>query len=188
MSRLEWPCFLWCLGGKGDVVGDWNRPLDAAEQAIVDAARTACSQRYAGVVVPHRSCGIALAETFGMDTPPYQALRRGGLTGHGECGTAVAGRLILGQLLGDPDPGGGATAVLRTAATEYQQHWADRTAVSGSRVCNDLVAPFADFRGPKRASFCTHLAAETAALVAEVLLRNNHPVSVVPVVAAPKGA
>ena len=34
--------------------------------------------------------------------------------------------------------------------------------------------------GPGRASFCTRLAAETAALVAEVLLRNGVAVEVAP--------
>lgn len=165
-------------------MGDWQRPLTDTEQAIVDAARAGCFERYAGVRVPHRSCGIALAETFGMATPPYQALRRGGLTGEGECGTVVAGRLILGELLGDPDPGGAATEVLRAAAAEYQARWHARTGAQGSRVCNDLVAPFPAFRGPERARFCTGLAAETAALVAEVLLRNGHPVRVVPLPAA----
>ena len=161
-------------------MGDWQRALQPEEQALIASARASCFDRYAGVKVPHRSCGIALAETFGLLTAPYQALRRGGLTGHGECGTAVAGRLILGQLLGDPDPAGAATDALRTAAREYQARWRQRAQVTGSMVCNDLVAPFAVFRGPARARFCTGLAAETAALVAEVLLRNDHPIQVVP--------
>jgi hypothetical protein len=168
-------------------MGDWKRPLSPDEQATVAAARAACAVRYEGVVVPHRSCGIALAETFGLPTQPYQALRRGGLTGHGECGTAVAGRLILGELLGDPDPGGAATPALRAAAAEYHARWAERTATGTDNRCNTLVAPFPDFKGPTRARFCTDLAAETAALVAEVLLRNDHPVCVTPVVPSASG-
>ena len=53
--------------------------------------------------VPHRSCGIALAETFNLATTPYQCLRNGGITGKGECGAIKAGELILGEYLGDPD-------------------------------------------------------------------------------------
>jgi len=162
-------------------MADWQRPLTPDERALVASARQACFDRYAGVKVPHRSCGISLAETFGLSTPPYQSLRRGGITGLGECGTAVAGRLVLGELLGDPDPGGATTPALRDAVVDYQQRWRARAGVQGSSVCNDLVAPFSRFRGPERASFCTNLAAETAALVAEVLIRGGHPVTVVPV-------
>lgn len=160
-------------------MGDWRRTLTAEEAATVAAAREGAWLRYEGRVVPHRSCGIALAETFGRATPAYQSLRRGGLTGRGECGTAVAGRLILGELLGDPDPGGPATSLLKTAVEEYEARWDERVGVSGSRVCDDLTAPRGDFRGAARAGFCTGLAAETAALVAEVLLRNGCAVEVV---------
>ena len=162
-------------------MGDWTRPLLEGEHATIQAARRACATRYAGVRVPHRSCGIALAETFGLSTPPYQSLRRGGITGHGMCGTAVAGQLILGELLGDPDPGGATTPALRCAMEEYQQRWAGRNQITESVVCNDLVAPLGDFHGPARKSRCTGLAAETAALVAEVLLRNDVSVTVVDV-------
>lgn len=160
-------------------MGDWDRVLTEEEAAVVAAARSGAFLRYEGRVVPHRSCGIALAETFGRATPAYQSLRKGGLTGQGECGTAVAGRLILGELLGDPDPAGPATELLKTAVQEYEARWDGRAGVSGSRVCNTLTAPRGDFRGAERAGFCTGLAAETAALVAEVLLRNGEPVEVV---------
>ena len=60
------------------------RPLSAAEQAIVAAARHKAFVLYEGKQVAHRSCGIALAETFDLPTRPYQALRRGGITGEGE--------------------------------------------------------------------------------------------------------
>lgn len=162
-------------------MGDWQRPLTDTEQARVRDAHQACFDRYEGVRVPHRSCGIALAETFGLQTAPYQSLRRGGITGHGECGTLVAGRLILGEILGDPDPGGATTDALRAAMREYLEHWPERTAVTGSVICNDLVRPFPDFRGKPRARFCTNLAANTAALVAETLLRNNVSFTIIPI-------
>ena len=140
-------------------MGDWDRALTTIEQETIAAAREACRLRYEGVVVPHRSCGIALAETFGRPTPAYQSLRRGGLTGKGECGTAVAGRLLLGEILGDPDPGGAVTPLLRAATLEYEARWGERAGVSGDRVCDALVAPFPDFMGAPRARMCTALAA-----------------------------
>ena len=70
---------------------------------------------YDGVETPHRSCGIALAETFDRPTAAYQSLRRGGITGKGRCGAVVAGQLLLGELLGDPDPVGKVTPALKQA-------------------------------------------------------------------------
>jgi len=163
-------------------MGDWTRPLTPDEQRIIAAARDGARLRYEGTVVPHRSCGIALAETFGRATAPYQSLRRGGLTGHGECGTAVATRLIAGELLGDPDPAGPATPVLRVVARELHERWGQRVGTGGTVVCNALVDRFPDFRGPARKQFCTQLAAESAALLAEVLLRNGVVVEVEPLV------
>lgn len=162
----------------------WTRALTPAEQATVAAARAGATLRYAGVVVPHRSCGIAIAETFGRATAPYQALRRGGLTGAGECGTRLGGRMVLGELLGDPDPSGPARPLLVAAVRFYDARWAGRTG-QAARVCGALTAPFADFRGPGRAAFCTALAAETAALLAETLLRAGVAVAPVPVGTAP---
>jgi hypothetical protein len=162
-------------------MGDWSRPLTEAEQACIAEARSGASLRYEGRVVPHRSCGIALAETFGRPTAAYQALRRGGITGNGECGTAVAGRLLLGELLGDPNPAGAATPLLQAAVREYEARWRERVGVGHDTTCNTLVSAFSDFRGESRARFCTNLAADTAALVAETLLRNGVAVEVVPV-------
>lgn len=167
---------------------DADRTLTPDELAVVHAAAEAAHVRYEGKQVAHRSCGIALAETFGVPTRPYQALRKGGLTGRGECGTAVAGRLLLGELLGDPDPAGGVTDALRAAVGFYERRWDARTGVEGSRRCDALTASFADFRGPRRAARCTSLAKETAALVAETLLRAGHPVTVVPVTETGDGA
>ena len=43
-----------------------ERTLDAAETALVAAARRKAFILYEGRQVPHRSCGIALAETFNV--------------------------------------------------------------------------------------------------------------------------
>jgi len=126
---------------------------------------------YEGKRTPHRSCGICVAETFGLPTRAYQALRRGGITGEGECGAIKAGELVLGELLGDPDPTAPVTDALRRAAVRYREIW--RAALAGhvgdSIVCNDLVARFPLFQSAERMSSCTRIASETAAAVARVL-------------------
>src|ERR1700688_2532514 len=81
---------------------------------------------YEGKKVAHRSCGIALAETFTLPTRSYQALRRGGITGEGFCGALLAGELVLGEILGDPSPTGGVTPELRAALPLYRQAWEAR--------------------------------------------------------------
>ena len=146
--------------------------LSEAERALVAAAREKAHILYEGTRVPHRSCGIALAETFNVRTAPYQSLRRGGITGEGECGAIKAGELILGEYLGDPAPTGPVTPALRDAAAYYRQAWQSRLdrGQSGSIVCNDLTGAFTDFHGAERQSFCTHLAATVAEMVAETLL------------------
>jgi hypothetical protein len=158
-------------------VGDWERPLTEVERDKIARARELVFLRYEGKVTPHRSCGIAMAETFGLPTSPYQALRRGGITGCGECGVVLAGRLMLGEFFGDPDPGGSVTPQLRAAMTEYEQRWPSRmqrgSAEGSSIVCNVLTSPFASFGSPERASFCTALARDIGELVAEVILRNG---------------
>src|SRR5690349_10959504 len=110
------------MGESSDPEG---RPLDDAERAYVAAARDKAFVLYEGKRTPHRSCGIALAETFGLPTPAYQALRRGGITGEGACGAIRAGEQLLGELLGDPDPTGAVTPVLRAAITWYQARAAE---------------------------------------------------------------
>lgn len=126
---------------------------------------------YEGKQTPHRSCGICLAETFNLPTRPYQSLRRGGITGTGECGAIKAGELIIGEYLGDPDPTGVVTDSLRTAARRYQELWRERLDLGNSpdHICNNLTGQFGDFASPQRMDFCTHLAAEVASIVAEVL-------------------
>ncbi|HUJ58902.1 MAG TPA: hypothetical protein VLX92_10430 [Kofleriaceae bacterium] len=149
-----------------------DRPLTTDEAAYVAAARAKAFTLYEGVRTPHRSCGIALAETFGLATPPYQALRRGGITGKGECGAIRAGEQVLGELLGDPDPTGAVTPELRAAVAWYQDAWLHRVRHGDPGiVCNDLVRPHGDFAGAPRKAFCTNLAADVAALAAEALCR-----------------
>ena len=149
-----------------------ERGLTPDEAAYVAAARAKAFVLYEGVRVAHRSCGIALAETFGLPTRAYQALRRGGITGKGACGAIRAGEQVLGELLGDPDPAGAVTPALRAAASWYQDAWLARIRHGEPDIiCNDLVRPHGDFAGPARKAFCTNLAADVAALAAEALCR-----------------
>lgn len=149
-----------------------TRALGPDEQAYIAAARAHAHALYEGARTPHRSCGIALAETFGRATAPYQILRRGGLTGRGACGALRAGEHILGELLGDPDPTGAVTPALRAAVTWYQAaaSTVDR-GPSPDLICDNLVRPHGDFAGAARLQFCTSLAAAAAALTAEALCR-----------------
>lgn len=126
---------------------------------------------YEGTATPHRSCGIALAEAFDRPSAAYQSLRRGGITGQGTCGAVVAGQLLLGELLGDPDPTGKVTPALRAAMTRYLervQGELDR-GPSSDLVCNHMTAPHGEFTGPARHAFCTRVVAQVAQLVDETL-------------------
>jgi hypothetical protein len=151
----------------------------------IAAAKIAAQTLYEGTVTPHRSCGIALAETFGRDPRPYQALRRGGITGCGECGAVVGGRLVLGELLGDPDPTGPVTPALRGAMVDFEgklRGRIDRGHAEGDDIiCNSLTGQFDEFRSAKRAAFCAAIASEVAGLVAEVAVYQGQPVRVSPV-------
>ena len=149
-----------------------DRALTPDEAAYIASARDKAFVLYEGVRVPHRSCGIALAETFGLATPAYQALRRGGITGKGPCGAIRAGEHVLGELLGDPDPVGAVTPELRDAITWFQDAWLARLRNNNPDiVCDHLVRPHGDFAGPARKAFCTNIAADVAALTAEALCR-----------------
>lgn len=142
---------------------------DEPRAAYVRAARERADTLYAGVITPHRSCGIALAETFGLATPSYQALRRGGITGAGPCGAVAAGVLVLGELLGDPDPTGGVTPELREAIPRYRASVATKIDHAVDTACDNRVAALGDFGGPARKGYCTHLAGVVAETVAEIL-------------------
>ena len=149
-----------------------GRELTPDEASYVAAARDKAFVLYEGVTTPHRSCGIAIAETFALPTRPYQVLRRGGITGKGACGAIRAGEHVLGELLGDPDPTGGVTAELRDAITWFQDAWLARLRHGEPDIiCDHLVRPHGDFAGPARKTFCTNLAADVAALTAEALCR-----------------
>lgn len=146
----------------------------------VEGARARAHALYLGERTPHRSCGIALAETFGLPSRSYQALRRGGLTGEGTCGAVAAGVLVLGELLGDPSPTGGPTPELRAAVPAYRAALAARIAGALDLSCNARTAPFPDFGARPRLLACTALAAEVAASVAEVLWDLGRPVPLPP--------
>jgi hypothetical protein len=150
-----------------------ERALGAGEEAYITAARDKAFVLYEGVRTPHRSCGIALAETFGLATPAYQSLRRGGITGEGACGAIRAGEQVLGELLGDPSPIGAVTDVLRAAITWYQGEVPKRIDRGSSPdiICNNLTRPLGPFAGPRRMAFCTSIASEVAALTAEAVMR-----------------
>lgn len=138
---------------------------------------------YEGTRTPHRSCGIALAETFGRATMPYQSLRRGGITGQGTCGAVVAGQLLLGEFLGDPDPRGKVTPALKEAMQTYQarvEAELDR-GPSPDLICNHMTAPHGDFFGEQRHRFCTGVVAQVAQLVDEVLREHGHEIQPTPV-------
>lgn len=152
-----------------------ERPLTPDEVGYVAAARAKAFVLYEGVATRHRSCGIALAETFNLAPAAYQALRRGGITGTGACGAIRAGEQVLGELLGDPDPTGAVTPALRAAVTWYQQAWPALVPGEPDIVCNRLTARHGDFLGPARRAYCTELAAGVAALTAEALCRFAEP-------------
>lgn len=138
---------------------------------------------YAGEQTPHRSCGISLAETFNRPTAAYQSLRRGGITGHGTCGAIVAGQLLLGELLGDPDPTGKVTPQLREAMTRYLARVdveLDRGA-SPTLICNDMTAPHGEFMGADRHRFCTGVVGQVAQLVDEILREHGAEATATPV-------
>ncbi|HRC56329.1 MAG TPA: hypothetical protein PKU97_10420 [Kofleriaceae bacterium] len=149
------------------------RDLTHAERAYVAAAKDLAFILYEGTRTPHRSCGIALAETFGLPTRAYQALRKGGISGEGACGAIRAGEQVLGELVGDPDPTGAVTPALREAILWYQRTYPARIDRGDAPdiLCNTLVRRHGDFAGPARKAYCTNLAAEVAALTAEALLR-----------------
>jgi hypothetical protein len=149
---------------------------DGARQAYVSAAEARADELYAGLTTPHRSCGVAIAETFGLPTASYQALRRGGITGEGPCGAIAAGMLVLGELLGDPDPTGPVTDALREGAPRYRAAMRRRVDDALDQSCNERTADAGPFLGTVRKNMCTRLAAQAAGAVAEVLHDLGRPV------------
>lgn len=158
-------------------------PLTDAERDLVERAARKAFVLYEGRQVAHRSCGICLAETFGVPTRPYQSLRRGGITGEGECGAIKAGELILGEIFGDPAPAGAVTARLRAAMVDYQRACAVRIDRGNSPdiVCNNLTRPHGDFAGPVRMAFCTNIASEVARILAETIVRHGGALAIGPI-------
>ncbi len=150
-----------------------SRTLNETELALVKRAREKAYVLYEGDKVAHRSCGIAVAETLGLRTPPYQSLRRGGITGEGYCGSIRAGEMVLGEILGDPDPAGAVTDSLSRAVNWYQRQVPLRIdpVQSPDYVCNSLTRQHGEFMGLPRRRFCTMLTAEVAALATEAILR-----------------
>jgi hypothetical protein len=150
-----------------------TRPLSDEEKQIIEAARKRAETLYLGKEIPHHGCGAALAVTFDLPCRPYQALRRGGITGERFCGSIRGGEIVLGDLLGDPDPRGKVTASLRAAVEWYQAQVPSRfpRGDSPDYICNNIVAQHGDFFGAERLGFCTGWTGEVAALTAEALLR-----------------
>jgi hypothetical protein len=151
-------------------------------EEIIAEAREKARVLYEGKQVAHRSCGIALAETFNVPSRPYQSLRRGGITGEGQCGAIKAGELILGEIFGDPDPVGPVTQALREAVVHYQAAIARRVDRGGSPtiICNDLTHRFQDFKSQERHDFCTGIAATVAEVLAETILKYGGHLDITP--------
>lgn len=142
---------------------------------LIARAEQGAYDLYAGERTLHRSCGISLAELYGKNTPPYQSLRRGGITGHGQCGAIKAGEMILGEIFGDPDPTGSVTDALRSAMIRYRELWQERVDKGQSEtiICNDLTGQFDEFLSPERHAFCTRLAATVSGCIAQTLLEHG---------------
>ncbi len=126
---------------------------------------------YEGKAVPHHSCGICMATTFGCGAKAYQSLRKGGITGEGECGAVKGGEMVLGEYLGDPNPTGPMTDNLKAAVAAYRQLLAERLGYAGNAypTCNALVSAYPDFMGDDRKLFCTEMVTVVAGTVAEIL-------------------
>lgn len=148
----------------------------------VEAARAKAEVLYIGEVTGHRSCGVAVAETFGCNPKPYATLRRGGLTGEHTCGAVRAGEMVLSEIFAPEDPAAPLPEALKAAIIEFRELCHSRLAsgLTGIFICNELVAPYGDFQQPERKAYCTSIAATVAATVAEVAIRNGYDVRVSP--------
>lgn len=153
------------------------------KEQLVAAVREKARVLYEGRQVPHRSCGMAIAEAFDREPRSYHALRRGGVTGVGHCGAVLAGQLVLGELFGYQDSTAPTSIALRQAITAFQGEVARRVprGPGGTIVCNDLVSPFPDFHEEARGLFCTALTAQVAEIVAEIVVELGGPLEVTPI-------
>ena len=88
-------------------------------------------------------------------------------------------------MFANPEPSGKITEILKEGAALYRRIWTERFDLGpGSRdggggltiICDSLVGPLGDFHGPARHGYCTVLAADVSAVVAEVLIRLGVPV------------
>jgi hypothetical protein len=140
------------------------------EAEIIAALKEKARILYEGKRVGHYSCGIAIAATFNLPTRPYQALRGGGLSGEGPCGAVMAGRLVLGEIFGDPSPTGATAPVLRGAIEHYDAEIARRQTGLERATCNQLTDRFPVFQSEERAASCTAIVALVAEVLAETVL------------------
>jgi hypothetical protein len=96
----------------------------------------------------------------------------------------VAGRLVLGYFLGDPDPTGPLRPQLLEAMEDYEKLWKSQTepGQTDDIRCNALVGHLAqDFWGEERMGYCTLLASQIAACVAQTLLKHDTEFEITPV-------
>lgn len=157
--------------------------MSASIDPMVTWARERARLLYDGTRVAHRSCGVAIAETFGRDGRTYVGLRKGGLTGMGPCGAILGGKLVLAEVLGDPDPLAPATPALIAAAERFDALLRERLALpegASVPVCATLTAPLGDFKGAVRHGFCRDLAADVAAVVAACLREQGVQIETLP--------
>lgn len=147
---------------------------------VIAAARQTAEALYRGERIEHRSCGVAVAVTFGLNPVPYSILRRGGLTGERECGALRGGEMALTELMSG-DQHLGLPDGLKDAVTEYRER-SHHELLDGREdtTCNGLVRLFDDFDSAERKSHCTTLASQVAGLVAELALKYGAAVTVAP--------
>jgi hypothetical protein len=125
---------------------------------------------YEGKEVPHHSCGICMAVTFGCAPKSYQSLRKGGINGEGECGAIKGGEMVIGEYLGDPNPTGAVTDALRAGIAAYRQMLAESGYSKPEQIaCNELVKGYPDFLSDERKAFCADLVVDICQMVAAVL-------------------
>jgi hypothetical protein len=158
------------------------------ESGLPSRAREVASILCEGRATPHRSCGVAIAETFHRNPLPYAGLRKGGITGRGECGAIKAGDLVLVEILGPADPLAALTDTLRASVTFFRDLCAERLALArGSYLsCDEMVGRLGEFGGPARKEYCTRLAGVVAEALAETILRFGGSLEIAEMTAAPQ--